>query len=50
MNASHFSAPGFRNAFSLLELVVVISVIVILLGIMVPAMYHFIQYVRHLGH
>ena len=38
-----------EKAFSLLELLVVMGIISILFAIMVPSMFHFIQYVRHLG-
>lgn len=36
-------------AFSLLELLIVVAIIATLIGIMVPPMFHFIQYVRHMG-
>ena len=37
------------RGFSMLELLVVMAIIATLVGIMVPSMFHFIQYVRHLG-
>ena len=38
-----------RPALTLLELLVVMSIIILVLAIMVPPMFHFIKYVQHLG-
>jgi len=38
-----------RHALTLLELLIVMSIITLLMAIMVPPMFHFIKYVRHLG-
>jgi prepilin-type N-terminal cleavage/methylation domain-containing protein len=37
------------RGFSLMELVIVVAILSILFGLFVPALYHFVQYVRHLG-
>ena len=39
----------YHRAFTLLELVVVMAIMMILVAIFAPATYHFIKFVRHLG-
>ena len=39
-----------RGGISLLEILVVMAIISTLFAIMTPSMFHFIKYVRHLGH
>ncbi len=40
--------PWFQRAFTILELLVVMAIITTLMAIIIPPMFHLIQYVRHL--
>jgi len=37
------------RGWTLIELLIVLAIVALLLSLFVPALYHFIKYVRHLG-